>query len=260
MKFLLSLALCAVFTFGCSQNKNAVLILPDNPVIAYNGRFDLTDKAKPVFMYSGCGIRTDFTGTSAELILKDDSLRNFFTIVIDDSVFVLKANEQDSTYSLARNLKDGKHKLEIYRRSEWHGGNSTFLGLRFDAGAEVTAPVPRAHNIEFIGNSYTCGYGNEGLSQTEHFKYETENHYLSYDALTARALNANLTAICRSGIGIVQGYGGNKGFNMPRYYDEITLDSTKKWVYSSSIPDLVVIDLITNDLSVKLDSAEFINK
>jgi hypothetical protein len=260
MKSHLYIAILAALVMSCGGNGEKVIVLPDNPNVAYNGRFDFSDSIKPVFMYSGCGIRTDFTGTSVELILKDDSLRNFFTIVLDDSVFVLNATEADSTYLLADSLQKGKHKLEIYRRSEWHGGNSTFLGLKLDPKAKVFAPAPRVHKIEFIGDSYTCGYGNEGLAQTEHFTYETENHYMSYDAITARELNADLTAVCRSGIGIVQGYGGNKGFNMPAFYDEVTLDTTKKWDYTTSQPEAVVIDLITNDLSVKLDSAEFINK
>jgi hypothetical protein len=259
MKSHLYIAVIAALMFGCSSGEK-VLILPDNPNISYNGRIDFSDPAKPVFMYSGCGIRVDFTGTSAELIMKDDSLRNLFTIVLDDSVFVLNANEADSTYVLADSLPKGKHKLEVYRRSEWHGGNTTFLGFKFSPNAKVSAPSPRAHKVEFIGDSYTCGYGNEGLEQTEHFRYETENHYLSYDAIVARELNADLTAVCRSGIGIVQGYGGNKGFNMPDCYDEVTLDTTKRWDYSKSQPELLVIDLITNDLSVALDSAEFVNR
>jgi hypothetical protein len=47
---------------------------------------------------------------------------------------------------------------------------------------------------------------------------------------------------------------------MPAYYDEVTLDSTRKWDYSVNQPELVVIDLITNDLSVDVDSAEFVNR
>jgi lysophospholipase L1-like esterase len=45
---------------------------------------------------------------------------------------------------------------------------------------------------------------------------------------------------------------------MPEYYNEITLDSTKKWDYSVKQPDLVVINLAANDLSAPLDSAAFI--
>ena len=71
----------AIVLAGCMK-PGPEIIKPDNPNIAYIGRFDNTDKAKPVFMYSGCAIRTVFKGTSVELIMKDDSLRNMFTVVI----------------------------------------------------------------------------------------------------------------------------------------------------------------------------------
>lgn len=249
----------AIIAAGCTK-PGIVTVNPDNPNIAYIGRFDDTDKAKPVFMYSGCAIRTVFKGTSVELIMKDDSLRNRFTVVLDDSVFVLTANQADSTYLLADNLANTLHKLEIIRRTEWHGGNTTLLGLRLSKGGKLYPPEIKERKMEFIGDSYTCGYGNEGKSHDEHFTYETENNYMSFGAITARELNAEYLAVCRSGIGIVQGYGGGRGFTMPRYYNEvINGDSTKVWDFTRYQPQLVVIDLAGNDLSAPLDSAEFVN-
>ena len=245
------------FLFSCANSGEKVLVTPDNPNIAYIGRFYVSDNIKPEFMYSGCAIRTTFSGTSVTLLMKDDSLRNMFTILLDDSLFVLTANRVDSTYQLAENLNDTIHHLEIIRRTEWHGGNTTFLGLRIDPKSKVFKPEISDRKIEFIGNSYTCGYGIEGLSQQEDFKYTTENNYLSFGAITARALNAEYLAVCRSGIGIVQGYGGLRKFTMPMCYDEIIMNDSVKWDYTKYKPQLVVIDLIANDLSAPLDSAEF---
>lgn len=243
---------------ACSGSGSKTTVPADNPHIAYIGRFNNADKAKPVFMYSGSAIRTIFEGTSADLILKDDSLRNLFTIIIDDSLFVLTANRTDSVYKLAEGLDNKKHTLEIIRRTEWHGGNSTFLGFRIDKGKKLFSPEIKDRRIEFIGNSYTCGYGNEGLSREENFRYETENNYLTYGAITARALDAEYLTVCRSGIGIVQGYGGGRDFTMPALYDEVTLNNPVPWDYSQYQPQLVVIDLGANDLSAPLDSAEFV--
>ena len=58
---------------------------------------------------------------------------------------------------------------------------------------------------------------------------------------------------------MVQGYGGGRDFNMPRLYDEVINDSSKVWDFTRYQPQLVVIDLIGNDLSAPLDSAEFVN-
>jgi hypothetical protein len=258
MKNLIFFFIIALSVLGCRPAQKT-FVSPDNPNITYIGRFDLSDKTGPVFMYSGCTIRTIFTGTSVELVMKDDSLRNMFNIIIDDSLFVLTANRKDNIYRLDSLLQNKMHTLEIIRRTEWHGGNTTFLGLNVDNRGKLFRSVEKERRIEFIGNSYTCGYGNEGKSREEHFRYETENNYLTFGAITARALNADYLMVCRSGIGIVQGYGGGRGFTMPRYYDEVTLDSTEVWDYQLYQPQLVVIDLAGNDLSAPLNSAEFVN-
>jgi hypothetical protein len=260
MKNLLSLSIIFILVLsGCTGSSKKTFILADNPNIAYIGRFDKTDPKKPVFMYSGCIVRTVFKGTSVALVMKDDSLRNWFNVMIDDSLFVIKSDHKDSIYQLASGLKNGKHTLEIVRRSEWHGGNTTIIGFYLDHRKKLSKPEVSDRLIEFIGDSYTCGYGNEGKSREEHFTYETENAYQAFGPLTARAVKAEYQLVSRSGIGMTQGYGGGKSFNMPRLYDEVTLDSTKRWDYSHSVPQLVMIDLGGNDLSAPLDSATFVN-
>jgi hypothetical protein len=250
-------SLIAVILSACYQQGPSSFIAPDDQDIAYVGRFDFTEKTKPEFMYSGCTIRTIFDGTAIKAVLKDDSLRNLFNVIIDDSLFVLTTNKQNGIYLLAENLQDKKHTLEIYRRTEWHGGNTAFEGFYIDKGKKLFKPEVRERKVEFIGNSYTCGYGIEGKSREEHFTYETENNYLTFGSLTARALDAEYLTVCRSGIGIWQGYGGGKDFTMPKLYNEVILNSDKVWNYNQYVPQLVVIDLGDNDLSVELDSAKF---
>lgn len=252
------LLLIAIILSACSTPGSKKFISANNKNIALIGRFDLTETKNPVFMYSGSQIRTVFTGTSVELILKDDSLRNMFNIVVDDSLFVLTTNKPDGIYLLAKNLEDRKHTLEIYRRTEWHGGNTTFKGFNLDKGKRLYKSQVKTRTIEFIGDSYTCGYGDEGKSREEHFRYETENNYLTYGAITSRALDAEYITVCRSGIGIWQGYGGNTTFTMPKLYDQVIINSTSKWDFKKFQPQTVVIDLGGNDLSAPLDSAAFV--
>jgi hypothetical protein len=244
---------------GCTVSATKTFIPADNKNIALLGRFDRSDPGRPVFMYSGCQIRTVFSGTSIAAVLKDDSLRNWFTVLIDDSLFVFEANHRGNMYQLATGLVNKKHTLEIIRRTEWHGGNTTFLGFYLDGGESLEKPVVSDRRIEFIGDSYTCGYGNEGKSREEHFNYKTENNYMAFGPLTARGVKAECQMVCRSGIGMIQGYGGGKDFNMTRLYDEVINNSTKKWDYTLSQPQLVIIDLGANDLSAPLDSATFVN-
>ncbi|MEP7278608.1 MAG: SGNH/GDSL hydrolase family protein [Bacteroidota bacterium] len=224
---------------------------------SYVGRFDFSNAKQPAFMYSGSAIKAVFSGTSVEMEMKDDNLRNYFTIIIDDSIFKLKTDKPAGIYMLAKDLPNKKHTLQIIRRTEWHGGDSHFVGLYLDAAKRLFKPTINKRSIEFIGDSYTCGYGNEGASKNEHFSYETENSYLSYGAITARALQADYIGICRSGIGMYQGYGGHPKFAMPAVYDEVINSNKLSWDFAAHQPSMVVIDLGSNDFSAVLDSVKF---
>jgi hypothetical protein len=255
---LLFLGISVFFSqFLAAQAGTKKFISAANPKFSYVGRFDLSDDKQPAFMYSGSAIKTQFSGTSVEMEMKDDKLLNYFTIIIDDSVSKLKTDKPTGIYMLAENLPDKKHRLQIIRRTEWHGGDNHFVGLYLDATARLFKPTISKRSIEFVGDSYTCGYGNEGASRNEHFTYETENSYLSYGAITARALQAEYIGICRSGIGIYQGYGGKSKFAMPAFYDEVTHEKKTGWNFAAHQPSIVVIDLGSNDFSAAVDSVKF---
>lgn len=243
--------------FLTAQTGEKKFISAADTKFSYIGRFDFSNVEQPAFMYSGSAIKTVFSGTSVEMKMQDDSLRNYFTIIIDDSVFKLKTDKPNGIYLLAKNLTDKEHTLQIIRRTEWHGGDSHFAGLNLDATGQLFKATVSNRSIEFIGDSYTCGYGNEGKSHDEHFDYATENNYLSYGAIAARALQAEYIGICLSGIGMYQGYGGGKEFAMPNYYDAVTHSKKLSWNFAAHQPTMVVIDLSGNDFSAALDSAKF---
>ena len=252
------MAVCFILSIhltGCSP----VSISPSSSNILYTGRFDFSNKERPVFMYSGCSIQTAFTGTSISLKLQDDSLRNWFTVKLDDSIFIFSSNKKEGVYHLAKNLTDKKHTIQISRRTEWHAGNTIFLSFEIDNGKELLPVEKPARVIEFIGNSLTCGYGNEGKSREEHFAYETENNYLTYGAMAARAVNAAYVSVCRSGIGMYQSYGGEHDFVQPKLYDEIVVGSKAVWDYKNNQPDVVLIELGANDFAKPVDSAAYVN-
>ena len=109
--------------------------------------------------------------------------------------------------------------------------------------------------IEFIGNSITCGYGVLGTNPDCHFSAQTENANLSYAAIASRELNADYSLIAFSGRGVVRNYGDSNKTSvgpMPALYDRICFnDSLSKWDFSKWIPQVVVINLGTNDFSTQ---------
>jgi lysophospholipase L1-like esterase len=258
--FLLGIFLTSLVTAGTPDT-----ILANNSLIEYTGRIDFAKPMAPSFSYSGVSIRASFQGTSIAMILDDPGTGNFYNVIIDKIVLPrLKTKKGLNTYEIKTNLKDTIHEIELFRLTEEMFGKTSFKGFLIDKGRRlVVITNKREHLIEFIGNSITCGYGNEG-GPGEHFGPTTENHYLTYAAITSRSFHARHLAVCKSGIGIYRNYDGPVSGSkdcMTNFYERIFLyDSLPLYGFSQK-PDLICIDLGTNDFSTgKGDSARYVNK
>jgi lysophospholipase L1-like esterase len=157
-------------------------------------------------------------------------------------------------------LSDGTHTVELYRRTEASQGESQFLGFDFGSGQLLAPPAPPARRLEIVGDSITCGYGNEGADQYCGFTPDTENHYLTYGAIAARSLEAELVTVAWSGKGVVCNYGdaADSCTNpLPVYYDRVLPDRPDlEWDFASYQPDAVVLNLGTNDFSTDVDPSQ----
>ncbi len=228
-------------------------VLATNPAIEYSGRIDFSQPEAPTFSYSGVSIRASVNASAASVILNDDRGENYFAIVIDD-VYTgkIKTRKGEATYPLAQFATKGVHDVEIVRITEEQFGKTSFIGFELNTdGTIIDIQNPRQHSIEFVGNSITCGYGNEGHIG-ERFGASTENHYLTYAAIAARSLNARTIVAAKSGIGIYRNYAGPSSGdpdNMTNFYDRTFLyDAEPKYDFRQQ-PDLVCINLGTNDMS-----------
>ncbi len=236
----------------------------NNPYIEYTGRIDFSNPLAPEFSYSGVSIRACFVGTSISMIMNDDIGQNFYNIILDGKVIdTLNISVGKKTYKLAEELEDKLHEIEIFKRTEQMFGKTRFFGFVVDRRTNLTPIVNKRNRlIEYIGNSITCGYGNEGANG-EKFGPTTENHYMTYAAITSRNLNARHLAVCKSGIGIYRNYNGPITGNddcMTNFYTRIFLyDENPKYSFAES-PDLVCINLGTNDFStIGGDSARYVD-
>src|SRR5262249_14033900 len=96
------------------------------------------------------------------------------------------------------------------------------------------------------GTPAVCGSG--GVCS---FSLDTEDHYQSYGAVTARALDADLISVSWSGIGMYRNNGGS-GDTMPTIYGQAPpapASPTTNWDFKQWTPELVLINLGTNDYS-----------
>ncbi len=229
------------------------------PGILLNGRFSTSDPAGPVCAWSGSNVELNFSGTEVSATIKSSG-ENWFQAFIDgvgQTPFCI--NNTTSTVKLASGLSNGNHRLVLWKRTEASQGEAQFLGFNFGSGKLLDAPTPKERKIEFIGDSITCAYGNEGLSKEEHFTPKNENSYLSYAAITARNLNASSNLIAWSGIGACQNYGGSAGPLIGERYLYTLPFSNVKWDFKNYTPQVVVVNIGTNDYSTSTpDSTKFI--
>lgn len=245
--------------------QDLITIPANNPLIEYTGRIDFRDPLAPAFSYSGVSVRAAFQGKSISVKLRDDGNQNFYNVIIDHAVVSrLKTVAGIQTYTISTSLSDTIHEIEIYRLTEQSFGKTRFLGFMVEEGKPlVELSHKRERLIEFIGNSITCGYGNEGVNGGK-FGPTTQNHYLTYAGFTSRAFNARHLAVCKSGIGIYRNYDGPVTGNtdcMPAYYERIFLYDAAPLYSFIQKPDLICINLGTNDFSTgKGDSALYVSR
>ena len=232
--------------------ENAIFIPPSDPHIDYVGRISFTNPDAPRFTYPGVSISALFEGTSLNMIAKPMS--GFFMVRIDDNdpFKVAFANEQDSVITLASQLPDGIHEVFIMNCIESFLPVSEFRGFLLDQDCHLQAKERQySLRLEFVGNSMTCGYGIESNNPSDTFSKETENHYYAYPALVSKGLNAQYVVVARSGIGVYRNYGGPVEGSvdcLPNLYDYTLYgDTTEVWDFSRYIPDIVCVNLGTND-------------
>ena len=187
---------------------------------------------------------------------------NYFTIRVDGGeAKTIRLENGRERYAMATGLTPGMHTVIVSKRTEHGCGMVTLLGVEISAGGELLAPPSRSNRrIEFIGDSITCGYGNEAPDEKHHFAPATENNDLAYGAITARRFGAEYVCIAWSGIGIYRDYGGRTENNMSLKYEKILAsDSTAIWDFRAPPPQVVVINLGTNDFAKGDPGANYID-
>ena len=208
------------------------------------GRFDFRDGAGPRSQWSAGAITLRFQGTDISAKIRDSGGADYLQIVIDGKpTRVLPLQKDEHLYSIGEGLPNAPHTLTLFKRTEAFVGIVHYTGFQLNAGGKMLPPpAPSKHRLEVIGDSISCGYGNEGANQNEHFAPATENAYMTYGAIAARKFNADYTCMAWSGKKM---WPDNA---IPEIYDRaLPTDPGSSWDFSQQIPDAVLINLATND-------------
>jgi hypothetical protein len=221
------------------------------PAVRFVGRIDRGDPKGERFAWSGSGIVAAFTGTSVGIKLGGGQQ---YTVLLDGVLRPKLVPASANVVSIATGLPEGRHVVELYRRSEAEWGESQFLGFDFGAGALLAPPPAPDRRIEAIGDSISTGFGDEGTDPCP-YTIDTESHYVTWEAVAARAVGAELITTAWQGKGAVCNVGdGPCTMPFPTYYDRtLPARTDSMWNFSSWQPHAVVINLGTNDFSSNVD-------
>ena len=238
----------------CKMRCDGNFVKASDRQIQYVGRVSWRKADVASFNFPGTEIRARFSGTSLKMVCRP--MTGYFMAVIDGcKAFKVGFNApKDSDVTVAAALAPGEHTVRLQYAIEGYERHPEFKGFILDAGCSLLTPEPLpALKLEFIGNSITCGYGVENPVASGPFEDETENHWYTYANIVTDSLHAIHTSISRSGIGVYRNYDGPREGSaepMPTQYPYTLFnDHSERWDFSRYTPDIVLINLGTNDLS-----------
>lgn len=177
----------------------------------------------------------------------------YFLVVVDGAeermlVKGVRSAEAKLSLTIAKNLARGSHTFEVYRQFELTNGICNMVSVTMN-GVPTERPKNKDLYIEFFGDSITAGFGN--LTNSED---QVNTHYPdkssgtdTYAFYTAKALNADMSAVARSGLAFSYGIPTPKT-PVETFWKNISYGRTNLGKYQPERqPDIVVINLGTND-------------
>ncbi|MFT3952694.1 MAG: GDSL-type esterase/lipase family protein [Oscillospiraceae bacterium] len=219
---------------------------------------------------SGTGIAFDYTGKKLDLTLTGDSSAtagndtNYarVAVYVDGARVADELMNQPEKQISAFTADAAKTvHVEVVKLSETAMSTVGIKPITIAGGESIVPQAAKAHKIEIIGDSITCGYGVDDEVKEHHFSTATEDFTKSYAYKTAQALDADYSAFSISGYGIISGYTGNgtkvEAQTIPQYYNALGFSYNQfagtnapqalTWDFTAFQPEAIVINLGTND-------------
>ena len=241
---------------GCSNsNHSSSQEIKEPNYVVYFGRHQketYNGNEIETFSYTASGFEVKVNVKTSEYKLNINLLSTLFdgyteqyinTYVDDVLLEKVELKTGLNTVDSFKNLEVGTHIIRINKLNEAAFSKVGLVDFILD-GVELLEHNPSEKKvIEFYGDSITCGFGNLG-TQSEQFKMSTEDGMQTYAQLTAERLGWNSSIISYSGIALAMSP-FNSPFTLLDKYD--TVDGYTKYNFDQYIPDVVVINIGTND-------------
>ena len=227
---------------------------------------------------SGTGVEFTFTGTACSITIQGDSSSTNPSAADNQARVAVYVNGErivddmidnaEETYEVFKSDTEQSVDVKIIKLSE--SPHSTFAISDISvSGKDVKPAEDKKMLIEFVGDSITCGYGVDDEVKEHSFSTKTEDVTKAYAYKTAQTLDADYSMVSFSGYGIISGYSNGEtkvsSQTVPQYYtklgyswssNESFTPSEIEWDFSKRQPDVIVINLGTNDDSYCKSMAE----
>lgn len=207
------------------------------------------------YQWPGAYFETTFAGSSVYFRLGAGD--KILHVSIDNQPAVSLVKPASGSYRV-EGLGTGTHTIRVEVANENQAAPATFSGFALPPDGKALPSRKRARQIEFIGDSYTVGYGNispKGECTTDEV-WATTDTSQAFGPLVARHYDADYQINAISGRGIVRNWDGTAADPLPVAYPFVLFD--KKIAYRDSAwrPRIIVVELGTNDFSTALHPQE----
>jgi lysophospholipase L1-like esterase len=217
---------------------------------------DARDTVSYTYQWPGVYFEGRFAGDSVDVKVDDDQ-NNLYVWV--DGVHKLTLTKPGRTTVALENLGAGAHVVRLEKSSETQSTTGKFEGFYVPSQADALPPLRHDRRIEFIGDSYTVGYGDTSRGQTCTVDdvAETTDTSRAFAPAVAKHFDAAYRINAFSGRGIVRNYNGIvPGEPLPVMYRYTLFDKSVQANDDGWTPDAIVIGLGTNDFSTPLNPGE----
>lgn len=241
--------------------ENYTKVEPNNENIEYIGRFLKEESGKVSFSWSSSKIAFDTTATDVYIELESCVEPIYYNLYINGEKkndFQIKKGVQKIL--LFSEMEKSNKSIVIERRNELLAGRARLHGIHLKGGCIQKHSNKKDRYIEFIGDSLTAGYGVYSKSPTDPFNHSEEDSSSAHAAIAAKLVDSDYSIVAYSGKGVYRDYNKSKTEPMPFFYPLVNRFPKADWDFSGRKPDLIVINLGTNDFGQGIPPREeFIN-
>lgn len=258
MKFLIATSSLLFFLFFSDTIPSYNSINTEKAVFLYQGRHEIVANGTVKLIAPASSVSFYFKGNTCSIFVSNEETNphhNYVSLELDGKYIgrLLIDNAVAKAYPILITENKKEHHLVIYKATEARNGSVLFSGT-----TAKTIPFEKKKNtkkrIEFIGDSITCGFGNDTKAvpcDTGEW-YDQHNAYWAYGPILSRNLDVEFQLSAVSGIGIYRNWNDEHEEEpiMPEVYGNLYLnkDASKPYAFDFH-PDIVSICLGTNDLS-----------